>query len=193
MPSFLSKAVDAVRSIPKYFGYQWKEVVQEYTYNAYGQAENKRDFTASCLSSTATISALFGSVNLDIVYLIVFKANVLPSSWQVNAEHRFIVFTTKSGMCFSIEKQEDGIILQHSSNFNDVVNKFKGTARREPKEKNSFFIDSFKPPSMYVVLDWLSKSNQLTTKYNLIHANCNRFVRELIAVITALSHPPIPK
>lgn len=183
MSSFISSAVDAVGSIPKYFGSQWKEVVQEYEYNEYGQSKNTRDITASSLSSTDSICALFNSVNLDIVCLFVYKANVLPSNWQVNAEHRFVVFATKSGVFFSIEKQEDGIILQYSSIQENVANKFKGSARREPKIKGQYFIESSKPPSFYVVLDWLKQSNQLKTKYHLVLANCNRFVRELVLML----------
>ncbi len=106
----------------------------------------------------------------------------LPSVCDVTI-HAFVVFKTDDfatgkEMWWSLEKNGHYIVLQHSPDKADVVDKIydieskKFAKRLEPVKKETSAVSSYKLQNLLTII-W--ETRQLGTKYHLIKANCQNF------------------
>lgn len=93
---------------------------------------------------------------------------------RIGIEHEFVLFQTKGGWWWSLEKHKLGIFVQRSRNINAVMANFK----RKPRNKHYLLKDSECSCSIKDVIEWFISDKELYKKYNVFTKNCQHFASD---------------
>jgi hypothetical protein len=136
----------------------------------------------------ANVDILKSSLQDEIVTGAMVCTNPLPAIRKTAVTiHAFVVFwtenlKTQNGMWYSMEKNGQYIVLQQSTNRDDVMYKLydpvekKLVKRLGPVERVSHFARGNGKDLEYLIRA-IWKTNQLTTKYHLLFSNCQNFAK----------------
>jgi ankyrin repeat protein len=141
-------------------------------------------------SSKANVGILKSYLQDWITYAVVFSNSLsaIPFKSDVTT-HAFVVFQTENSktnekMCYSIEKNGQYIVLQQSTNENDVTEKLYDPEKKEhvqrlgPVKSKRFASGNNKHLKCLLRAIW--KTNQLSTDYHFLFANCQHFASFVI-------------
>jgi hypothetical protein len=133
----------------------------------------------------ANVDILKSSLQDEIVTGAMVCTNPLPAIRKTAVTiHAFVVFwtenlKTQNGMWYSMEKNGQYIVLQQSTNRDDVMYKLydpvekKLVKRLGPVERGSFVRGNEKDLEYLLRAIW--KTKQLSTKYHFLFSNCQNF------------------
>ncbi|XP_046647767.1 serine/threonine-protein phosphatase 6 regulatory ankyrin repeat subunit B-like [Daphnia pulicaria] len=133
----------------------------------------------------ANVDILKSSLQDEKVATAQVFTNPLPISLKLDvACHAFVFFVTwnlktNNVMCYSMEKNGQYIVLQQSPVKEDVMYKLYDPEKKilvkrlGPVKRESFARGNGKELEYLIRAIW--KTNQLTTKYNLLFSNCQHF------------------
>jgi ankyrin repeat protein len=148
------------------------------------------NFSKYLLNPKANVDILKSSLQDEIVRLADVCTNPLPIPLKSGVTiHAFVVFWTQNlktneEMCYSMEKNGQYIVLQQSPNEDDVTEKLydpeekKLVKRLGPVKRERFIRGNEKELEYLIRAIW--KTNQLSTKYNLLFSNCQNFASFVI-------------
>jgi ankyrin repeat protein len=137
-------------------------------------------------NSESNLNILKSSLK-DRIDEVVVYSNPLPISLGSSSRvmfHAFVVFATlntksRKKMCWSLEKNGKYIVLQQSTEMDDVVEKLYDAEKGQSVERygrvkiKKFAMGNFKPLEDLMRVIW--ETNQISDPYHFLYSNCQNF------------------